>query len=332
MLNLARFLLSAALLLTVSPAAAQSGGPDASSNFFQPALYDWVPLAAEPGAASYSLGDEGTTGVALPWSIDFYGVTYNDIVIGSNGAFNFGTTGSISFSNTCLPTTSTSAPDVAVFWEDLNQQSGGIYSFFNGMCPFNVFFQGVACQVVQLELYRSAALTAEAELMVLRLALGAADGDCACLQEAWLIAAERSAIAEANLSARAALPSTIAEPTAQEAEPNLGSQLRQMEQLADACGRQASMQRREASASQAPSERSSKAMATAESETRPACEARHGHHLLRGSRVDRRRQCGARARVCRRVARTPTIASPIFVCPAVPSPARVRRAESAALV
>ena len=28
----------------------------------------------------------------------------------------------------------------------------GLYSFFNGMCPFNVFFQGVACAVVQLEL------------------------------------------------------------------------------------------------------------------------------------------------------------------------------------
>ena len=131
-------------------------------------------------------------------------------------------------------------------------------------------------QAVQLELYQSEALTAKAELMVLRLALGAADGDCACLQEAWLIGAE------ANLSARAALPSTIAEPTAQGAEPNLGSQLRQMEQLADACGRQASMQRREASASEAPSEWSSEPMATAESETRPACEARHGHRLLRG--------------------------------------------------
>ena len=145
-------------------------------------------------------------------------------------------------------------------------------------------------QAVQLELYRSAALTAEAELMVLRLALGAADGDCACLQEAWLIAAERELAGKCRGGpmhtcvhpARAALPSTIAEPTAQGAEPNLGSQLRQMEQLADACGRQASMQRREASASEAPSERSSKAMATAESETRPACEARHGHHLLRG--------------------------------------------------
>ena len=29
---------------------------------------------------------------------------------------------------------------------------GGLYSFFNGLCPFNVFFQGVACSVVQLEL------------------------------------------------------------------------------------------------------------------------------------------------------------------------------------
>ena len=25
-------------------------------------------------------------------------------------------------------------------------------SFFNGMCPFNIFFQGVACSVMQLEL------------------------------------------------------------------------------------------------------------------------------------------------------------------------------------
>lgn len=131
-------------------------------------------------------------------------------------------------------------------------------------------------QAVQLELYQSEALTAKAELMVLRLALGAADGDCACLQEAWLIAAE------ANLSARAALPSTIAEPTAQDAEPNLGSQLRQMEQLTDACGRQASMQRRGVSASEAQSDRSSEAMATAESDTRLACEARHGHRLLCG--------------------------------------------------
>ena len=127
-------------------------------------------------------------------------------------------------------------------------------------------------QAVQLMAHRSAALTAQAELMVLRLALGSADDDCACLQEAWLIAAE------ANLSARAALPSTDAQttPTSQVAEPTLGSQLRQVEQLADACGRQASMQRREASAS----EGSSEAMATAESETHPACEARHGHRLL----------------------------------------------------
>ena len=29
---------------------------------------------------------------------------------------------------------------------------GGVYSFFNGLCPFNVFFQGVACAVIQLEL------------------------------------------------------------------------------------------------------------------------------------------------------------------------------------
>ena len=29
---------------------------------------------------------------------------------------------------------------------------GGVYSFFNGMCPFNIFFQGVACELVKTEL------------------------------------------------------------------------------------------------------------------------------------------------------------------------------------
>ncbi len=31
-------------------------------------------------------------------------------------------------------------------------KKGGVYSFFNGFCPDNIFFQGVACQVVQSEL------------------------------------------------------------------------------------------------------------------------------------------------------------------------------------
>ena len=29
---------------------------------------------------------------------------------------------------------------------------GGVYSFFNGMCPFNLFFHGVACELVTTEL------------------------------------------------------------------------------------------------------------------------------------------------------------------------------------
>ena len=30
--------------------------------------------------------------------------------------------------------------------------SGGIYSYFNGLCPHNVFFHAVCCEVVKLEL------------------------------------------------------------------------------------------------------------------------------------------------------------------------------------
>ena len=44
--------------------------------------------------------------------------------------------------------------DMQAFHELLPQllRPNGLYSFFNGFCPFNVFFQGVACSVVQLEL------------------------------------------------------------------------------------------------------------------------------------------------------------------------------------
>ena len=123
-----------------------------------------------------------------------------------------------------------------------------------------------------LEAHRSAALTAQAQLTTLLLALAAADRDCACLQEVWLAAAE------ANLSARAALPSTDAEPvpTVQVAELSLCLQLRQMEQLADARDRQASMQQSELErASTGRGVEASEATAVAKAETYPACEARH---------------------------------------------------------
>ena len=43
------------------------------------------------------------------------------------------------------------------------------YSFFNGMCPDNVFFQGVACQVVQLELAKLGLTTEFRRLPLARL-------------------------------------------------------------------------------------------------------------------------------------------------------------------
>jgi len=45
--------------------------------------------------------------------------------------------------------------DMKHFFETLPRilkKPHGIFSFFNGMCPFNVFFHGVACQLVKVEL------------------------------------------------------------------------------------------------------------------------------------------------------------------------------------
>mmetsp|Transcript_9146 Transcript_9146/g.16035 ORF Transcript_9146/g.16035 Transcript_9146/m.16035 type:complete len:188 (+) Transcript_9146:702-1265(+) len=44
--------------------------------------------------------------------------------------------------------------DLKAFQDHLPEilRPGGIYSFFNGLCPRNIFFHGVCCQVVQLQL------------------------------------------------------------------------------------------------------------------------------------------------------------------------------------
>lgn len=66
--------------------------------------------------------------------------------------------------------------EMAAFHQQLPRllRPGGIYSFFNGFCPRNIFFQGVACAVVQLELE---ALGFSCEFRSVTLPRGAVNGE-----------------------------------------------------------------------------------------------------------------------------------------------------------
>jgi hypothetical protein len=125
-------LMTLCTLVLSLPAMAQTGGPDVFGYSYEPASFDWVPLAAESAAVSHLLGDDGEVTVTLPWAFSWYGVDYTEITIGTNGALSFSGAQQISFSNSCLPSALGSAPDVMAFWDDLNQNNGGgIYDWYD---------------------------------------------------------------------------------------------------------------------------------------------------------------------------------------------------------
>ena len=130
----------AAALLIPGFAQAQTGGPDASGTIFAPAIFDWVPLASEPGATLHALTDDSQTLVdvatATGWAgVNWYGTVYPSMVIDSNGKMNFDPLALWDRFNACLPATTTGAgdqPDIGLFWDDLNPGAGGgVYSWYD---------------------------------------------------------------------------------------------------------------------------------------------------------------------------------------------------------
>ena len=109
---------------TAAPVYAQSGGPDAFGYLYGPAVYDFVPLGDGLGT-NLTLTDDGEADVTLPFSFDFYGVSYTDLLVAANGGLRFTPASQVTFNNACLPNNGSSTVDIAPFWEDLNPANGG---------------------------------------------------------------------------------------------------------------------------------------------------------------------------------------------------------------
>jgi large repetitive protein len=104
-------------LLLATPALAQTGGPDNFGYHYAPAAYDFVPLSAI--GTPHALLDEGEATVALPFGFEFYGVPHTQVTVGMNGGLRFGGSQQIGLGNSAFPATTSSAPDLAPFWDDL---------------------------------------------------------------------------------------------------------------------------------------------------------------------------------------------------------------------
>lgn len=110
-------------------------------------IYDWMGIAPAEGGSgtalaitdSYAANNEGDqvgstalAQVTLPFPFQFYGITYNEITVSSNGFLVFGENEDGAFRNYRLPGPMAPGPMIAPFWDDLATHTGsGIYTYFD---------------------------------------------------------------------------------------------------------------------------------------------------------------------------------------------------------
>ena len=105
--------------------------------------YEWIDIESMGTPLSVVNNDDGDNQdevqlVQLPFNFGFYGENYNEISVSSNGWISFGETDLVSFRNDYLPGPAGPAPMLAVFWDDLTADSGGVvYSYYDNI--LNVF-------------------------------------------------------------------------------------------------------------------------------------------------------------------------------------------------
>jgi thermitase len=83
---------------------------------------DWIDISAD--GTVLSLADDDVQRIALPFDFRFYGTTYNDLWISSNGFVSFAS-GYRNWTNGCLPGTSVPNNAIYAFWDDLRPADGG---------------------------------------------------------------------------------------------------------------------------------------------------------------------------------------------------------------
>jgi len=125
------------------------------TGYTQHPSYQWVPIAPAEGGSGTLLNltdpgngaDEGDqvgavsiTTVTLPFAFTFYGRSYTQASISSNGFISFGSSLDGDWRNWRLPGPGGPNPMLAVFWDDLDLVVGtsGVYTYYNSSLHYYV--------------------------------------------------------------------------------------------------------------------------------------------------------------------------------------------------
>jgi len=106
-------------------------------------VYDWIEIDNDYGGngTELNVGDNGdgngisnsSVVVNLPFDFTFYGITYNQITVSTNGWISFGESALESFRNYPIPGAGGPSPMLAAFWDDLKTtNSAEIYTYSGG--------------------------------------------------------------------------------------------------------------------------------------------------------------------------------------------------------
>ena len=103
-------------------------------------VYEWIEIDNDYGGSGTQLniGDNGdgngisnsSVVVQLPFNFTFYGITYDEITVNSNGWISFGESILESFRNYPIPGAGGPSPMLAAFWDDLKISNGAeVYTY-----------------------------------------------------------------------------------------------------------------------------------------------------------------------------------------------------------
>ena len=125
--------LSGTIVLAASICLAGVSPAEASSYTALPVGFSFVNATGGTLLGGLSGQDDAAVSVALPFAFTFYGTSYNQMFVSSNGLITFGS-GNASFTNTDLSASPTQ-PAIAAYWDDLHVSGGAanVYTLTQGV-------------------------------------------------------------------------------------------------------------------------------------------------------------------------------------------------------
>jgi len=105
--------------------------------------FSWIDITGT--GTPVVLGDDAYIPVPLPFAFPFYGNNKTGVYISSNGYLTFGSSGSATFTNAPIPSSSAPNDFISPFWDDLNPATspGGTIHYLSTPTQFIVQYTGI---------------------------------------------------------------------------------------------------------------------------------------------------------------------------------------------